>query len=345
MEKDEKEKLFFKFCQGEVSQEEITLVEDLLAESDFDKGVFNRIQALEFSSKFDAVEERLDVGDALQNVNEQIRPYSRTSSDAWKWFQRIAAVLLLPLIGICAFLIVGGGHSVQMVEMKTQPGMVASVVLPDSSVVTLNSNSSIKYPSDFRGDVRQVELNGEAYFDVTKDKTKKFIVRTPSSTKIIVYGTEFNVEAYGNETVERATLQSGKIGFVYKSNGRERQCMMSPDERITYDVATGNIQLEKIPVEVETSWKDGMLVFKNTPLDQILRRVGRYYNVKFIINDKSLANLKFTGTFKHQSLNNVLKGFNISSNIEFTFNDCPKNEMQTIEVFNPLNKMPMDKNK
>lgn len=344
MEKVDKENLFFRFCQGDVSAEEIDLVENLLAESSLNKEVFDRIQALAFSSELGAVEPCLDVDGALQSVNDRTRG-ERAPLSAWMWFQRVAAVLLLPLIGLCAFLLVGRGAEIRMVEMKTQPGMVASVVLPDSSVVTLNSNSSIKYPSDFRGDVRQVELNGEAFFDVTKDEAKKFIVNTPNATKIIVYGTEFNVEAYANENVERATLQSGKIGFVYNHDGHERQCMMSPDERITYDVSTGNVMRERIPVEVETSWKDGMLVFKNTPFDQILRRVGRYYNVKFNINDESLATLKFTGTFKHQSLNNVLKGFNISSNIEFKFNDDPKNEMQTIEVSNPLNNMPMDKKK
>lgn len=96
--------------------------------------------------------------------------------------------------------------------------MTTSVLLPDSTVVHLNSESSLRYPTFFAGDVRQVELNGEAYFDVTQHPRKRFIVSTPHHSQVEVYGTSFNVEAYGNETPISTTLIEGSVGFIYKNS-------------------------------------------------------------------------------------------------------------------------------
>lgn len=108
--------------------------------------------------------------------------------------------------------------------------MTTSVLLPDSTVVHLNSESSLRYPTFFAGDVRQVELNGEAYFDVTHHPRKRFIVSTPHHSQVEVYGTSFNVEAYGNETPISTTLIKGSVGFIYKNNkGKFQKSMLSPD--------------------------------------------------------------------------------------------------------------------
>ena len=109
--------------------------------------------------------------------------------------------------------------------------MTTSVLLPDSTVVHLNSESSLRYPTFFADDVRQGELHGEAYFDVTHHPRKRFIVSTPHHSQVEVYGTSFNVEAYGNETPISTTLIKGSVGFIYKTTKGNFQRVFSPPDR------------------------------------------------------------------------------------------------------------------
>lgn len=109
-----------------------------------------------------------------------------------------------------------------MMEVRTNPGMTTSVELPDGTEVVLNSSSSLRYPSRFADDKREVKLVGEAFFSVAKDE-KKFIVGTLNNSKIVVHGTEFNVEAYkGSRTGYRPLWFQGKVSFSYVNTGQEK---------------------------------------------------------------------------------------------------------------------------
>ena len=181
--------------------------------------------------------------------------------------------------------------------------MTTSVLLPDSTVVHLNSESSLRYPTFFDGDVRQVELNGEAYFDVTHHPRKRFIVSTPHHSQVEVYGTSFNVEAYGNETPISTTLIKGSVGFIYKnSKGKFQKSMLSPRQKLVYSPQTGDIKCYVTSGESEISWKDGKLIFNDTPLDEVLHMLGKRFNVEFVLSNKELKGCSFTGTFTHQRL-------------------------------------------
>ena len=167
--------------------------------------------------------------------------------------------------------------------------MTTSVLLPDSTVVHLNSESSLRYPTFFAGDVRQVELNGEAYFDVTQHPRKRFIVSTPHHSQVEVYGTSFNVEAYGNETPISTTLIEGSVGFIYKnSKGKFQKSMLSPRQKLVYSPQTGDIKCYATSGESEISWKDGKLIFNDTPLDEVLHMLGKRFNVEFVLSNKGL---------------------------------------------------------
>ena len=138
--------------------------------------------------------------------------------------------------------------------------MTTSVLLPDSTVVHLNSESSLRYPTFFAGDVRQVELNGEAYFDVTQHPRKRFIVSTPHHSQVEVYGTSFNVEAYGNETPISTTLIEGSVGFIYKnSKGKFQKSMLSPRQKLVYSPQTGDIKCYATSGESEIHGKTASL--------------------------------------------------------------------------------------
>lgn len=113
--------------------------------------------------------------------------------------------------------------------------MTTSVMLPDSTVVHLNAESSLRYPTFFAGEARRVELTGEAYFNVSRHPEKRFIVSTPCRSSIEVYGTRFNVEAYEEQDRISTTLVEGSVGFCYQDHeGNARKITLTPHHKLVY---------------------------------------------------------------------------------------------------------------
>jgi ferric-dicitrate binding protein FerR (iron transport regulator) len=162
------------------------------------------------------------------------------------------------------------------------------LVLPDGTRVWLNSESTIRYPNEFEGSERRVDVSGETYFEVAKDPSRPFIV-TVNGFDVRALGTEFNINAYKNEEDFRATLVQG----VIKVSGNGRENVLKPNQELSIrhsewkvadDVETGTV----------TAWKDNQFKFKNTPIEQIMRDAERWYDADVIFQDK--LNLHLNGT-------------------------------------------------
>ena len=145
------------------------------------------------------------------------------------------------------------------IEVRTNPGMITTIVLPDSSRVWLNSESYLKYPVRFAKNERNVILQGEGYFSVRKNVDSRFTVQTPHHTQIQVLGTEFNVEAYEKEDEVNTTLVSGKVQFQYDSERGKKRMDLLPGEKITYNSISGEVFVSRAAVLSDISWKDFVL--------------------------------------------------------------------------------------
>ena len=179
------EDLLLRYADGLTDEAETTRVEEWLAASDEHRALLRRVQQLLLAADVAANPARLRVEEALRAV------HGRMKRRLWKRIgrvvQRVAAVLFLPALGAALWLYAGLMHDDgRMWEARTSPGMNATVVLPDSSVVVLNSSSVLRYPERFRGDTRQVSLSGEAYFSVQHDPDRRFIVQTPHQGQVEV---------------------------------------------------------------------------------------------------------------------------------------------------------------
>ena len=215
----------------------------------------------------------------------------------------------------------GKDAGVQMLEARTNPGMTTSVVLPDSTVVFLNSESSLRYPSSFKNSKeRKVELKGEGYFEVTKDVEKHFIVSTVHRSQVEVLGTSFNIEAYEESPEVSTTLIKGKVNFSFQEGVRKKQIVLNPGQKVVYDSKKGTARLLETSGETETSWKDGKIIFDNTSLKDALRILEKRYNVVFIQKNPA-RKAAFTGTFTSQRLERILEYFKLSSNIHWKYVD------------------------
>lgn len=331
------EELLTKYFEGNTTPSENERIEAWLHEDKEHLRIARQLDMLYLAVDTQRVSTQIDTEKALSKVKSQTKV--RRNLSWWGWTQRMAAMLSIPLLIGVLVLYQDRQQPVaaaQMVEIKTNAGMTTSILLPDSTVVHLNSESSLRYPTFFSGETRQVELKGEAYFDVTHDAKKRFIVSTPHQSQVEVYGTSFNVEAYDNGSPISTTLINGSVGFTYQSpKGKFQKSILSPKQKLVYAPQTGEIKCYATSGESEISWKDGKLIFNNTPLDEVLHMLSKRFNVEFVLSNPSLKDGSFTGTFTHQRLERIMEYFRISSKIKWRYIDNAdiKTEKQKIEVY------------
>lgn len=190
------------------------------------------------------------------------------------------------------------------------------LLLADGTVVYMNSESRLKYPVRFIGKDRVVELEGEAYFEVTRDEAHPFIVHT-KRLDVTVLGTGFNVMAYKNDARTEVTLVNGKIdvtsGKVSEILTPSRQFVMNNENR-EYEVRTVN-------VNTYVDWKSGVLNFDGMTLEDLADKLGRWYEVKFFFSNESLKHLKFSGAFKkYNNIDYILSLIEATTDVTFKIN-------------------------
>ena len=168
-----------------------------------------------------------------------------------------------------------------------------TLALSDGTIVNLNSESELKYPVLFTGDTRTVRVSGEAYFEVAEDAAHPFIVET-AGVKIEVLGTGFNVMAYPGDAESAVTLVHGKVGIQTD----RQQLVLQPDEQYVYRSETHRGTVRQVDATQYIGWKEGILNFDEMPLDELVRKLGRWYDVEFFFTSEQLKQLKFSGAFK-----------------------------------------------
>jgi transmembrane sensor len=235
-----------------------------------------------------------------------------------KWTARIAAVLILPLAIYSAIHFFNNSKNEKLtwVEIKSPAWTRAQFSLPDGTTGWLNSNSSLKYNGNFVYD-RQVNLEGEAFFDVYKDKNRPFVVKT-DEILLKVLGTRFNIASYENENEVEVVLEEGELEFNNKE--MDNSLTMKPNNMVVYNKLHKDLFVEVVQPQKYLSWTDGKLVFRNDPIDIIARRLERWYNVNVEVDGDFSEDLRLRATFKDESLIEVLgllqRSLNVKCRIE-----------------------------
>lgn len=185
------------------------------------------------------------------------------------------------------------------VTLEVPRGGEFIVILEDSTKVWLNSSSTLTYPENFKDGERRVSISGEAYFAVTKDKKgKPFYVET-SGQEIRVYGTEFNVRAYPEESAVYTSLSSGKIGLRKIGSGGE--LILTPGHQAVLDKSSMEATVRNVDIETVTGWTKGRFVFQEQSLGHIMADLGRWYDFDFEFEDPALEEIVFMGSIPRYS--------------------------------------------
>lgn len=319
MQKQIDEHILLNYFTGSLSADQKQEVEQWLQESEENRKLARDVQYIYMATDTLNTIKEVNSAEALEQVKKKFRKPNNTNYLVW--FQRVAAILVFPLL-VSTIYFITKKEPAEYIEVKTNPGMVATLNLPDGSKVWLNSGSYLKHPQKFTGDTRTVELDGEAYFSVQKDKSKRFIVNTPFDLKAEVLGTEFNIEAYKGSNQVTTSLISGSVKLSFRNKENEEESfIMKPDDEVAYNIKNKGIKTNTSYLPTQIAWKDGLVVFRNTSFEEALKILDKRFNTKFIIKNDLLYENSFTGTFSGQHLTLILEHFRLSSGIQYKFID------------------------
>lgn len=187
------------------------------------------------------------------------------------------------------------------------------VVLSDGTKVWINSGSELEFPNRFGGDSREVNLKGEAYFEVTSDPEKPFYVQIGES-RVRVLGTAFNVMAYQEERQTEVALLQGKVSF----DVADKAYVLVPGEIAILDRESGQTIVRKGDVEAIVDWKAGRFNFEDMPLEKLTQKLARWYGVSFVFGDDMAKKLRFSGAVtKYRTLDYILEMISKTTDVEF----------------------------
>lgn len=200
-------------------------------------------------------------------------------------------------------------------EFFAPEGQISEFTLADGSRVWLNSGTRIKVPANFSPKSRKLFMEGEAFFEVTKDPKHPFVVQT-KELSIKVMGTSFNVSAYETEKNMEITLIEGLVGI--KDRESQNIAKLTTGQQLIYDKATGANQKRVVNTCPYEAWRDGKMIFKDRTLKYIAERLERWYSVKINFKDQTISQIKFTGTIlKNKPLSQVLEAITLTAPIRF----------------------------
>ena len=294
------EDILIRYIDGMLTEEEAVEVKNWRAASLENEKLLEQVY---FTAQ---VASRLKV---MRTVNPD-EALSRFKSRIHKKEKRLA---LRQVLGV----IQRGQGNVRTLAVRTNPGVVSAFDLPDGSKVWLNANSELRYPSDFNADTRTVELTGQGYFEVTKNAHKPFIVKADKDYSVEVLGTSFNVSAYKDESMIETTLVEGSVKLNVVSGGKRMTQMLKPNEKAEYQKGADKIKVFDVNTEYDTAWKNGEIIFRNHPMDKVLKTLERHYHVVFEVKDNEILKSIITARFKDEQLPQVLEYLKLASGIQY----------------------------
>ncbi|MFW5657351.1 MAG: FecR family protein [Bacteroidota bacterium] len=348
--------LIIKYISGNATLEEKECVLDWIEKSNHNKRLFLQFKNIWLEAK-ETDETYTNTTDAFHkfsnriDARKQTRKFITNKRSGYVWLRYAANIIIIFALGLITYRIGLKGNTTNtndtFNEIVVPYGGISSVNLPDGSKIWLHSGSTLKYRNTFGETNRDVYLDGEAYFNVGKNKNIPFVVNTSHIT-INVTGTSFNVKAYQEDDIIETTLEEGAINIT---NIRGRQIKepikLRPKDKFTLVKKTKNIALNsnlkkdtpaqredvieqkigKIPgnayiipnvkVEENTGWKDGVYILHDKPLSDLAKTLERRYNVSIKFTDDTLKEYAYSGVLKDLTLEQVLEALKLTSKVDY----------------------------
>jgi len=310
--------ILYKFFEGNASFEEEAAVKQWMEES-----AENRLAFLKERKLFDGM---------LLLGNEEIikngkKRFSINLSSLRTELIKIAAVVAITLGGSYFYYQSSLEKELMAMQTITVPaGQRINITLVDGTNVWLNARTSLSYPVKFGKNNRQVVLDGEAYFDVTKDKSKPFIVQT-DNYNVEVLGTQFDVNAYSETGEFETTLMSGSVKVASASDSTQK-ITLKPNNKVF--LQDGKLHVTAVDDYNPYRWKEGLICFKNETFTSIMKDFEKYYGLTIQVKNKNVFKYVYTGKFRQtDGIDYALRV--LQKDIKFTYQRDDENQIIYIE--------------
>ncbi len=340
MNKKINEEVLLRYVNGEFTDEDKKYIESIFGDASYETELQKYLSTewLEVCKQDNLEEHNMDhiLHKLYYNIKHQKKEEKRgVLVSLWKTYSKVAAVLLFPLI--LTYIVYNQSEVVQFEQISEQVsyaeiqaplGSRVNFSLPDGSKGWLNGGSTLKYPVKF-ANTRDVELTGEAFFDIIKNKNKPFNVMA-GNVNISVLGTKFNVSAYSDDNNVDVVLESGKVRLY--DLGNKKFVEMEPDERVVYKKNERKVvSKSKVNTNKYSSWKEGKLVFRNDPIDEVAKRLARWYNVDIDVSQSANADFRLRATFEDEDIEEVLRLLKLTFPIDYQFEKRKKDAQGKFE--------------
>lgn len=272
--------------------------------------------------------EQFNTSAAWKKIQQRLQPETVSiDSNSYRRKYFISAFYKYAAIFVLAFLVASAGYyfgirnqqnNIYSEIIAAEKQVVNEYILPDGSVVALNSNSKLQFPKKFKGDVREVTITGEAFFDVVPNPEKPFIINA-GNAQVKVLGTSFNVSAYPETEMVEVVVETGRVQVLCNdklNNPGPDEILLNPGEKGILLNSRG--KLEKI-INTDANylaWKTRNLVFENTPLSEVIRYLNKTYYTEIQIDGENLENLALTAQFEQKPIDFILNVVQITFGLE-----------------------------
>lgn len=300
------DKLIAKFLEGNCSEQELSELNSWMDLSDKNAETFFRMEETFHIGKTQTQLSDIELEYAENKLFKRIAVEEKKQKRTLhirQWVRYAAAVVVLICIGSVTTHYLTSHHPDMLVAIAND-GIIKEIDLPDGTKVWLNNNSVLKYPREFSGKDRNVFLNGEAYFDVTKDKKKPFIVDS-DAMRVEVLGTVFNIKSFKNSQFAIATLVEGEIEV--RGMHDEGQIILAPGQRAELNRATNRLTVKQVDAQMDGVWHNDLIPFEKANIFTITKALERFYDVKIILSPDIQTDKTYSGVLrKKETIESVL---------------------------------------
>lgn len=330
------EELFEKLVNDEITREEFeTLLkglDDTEIQAKYDKYLESKFEE-ELTLHFNDLEEKPDFLTKRPGFNAHRDEKQNAPEKTRKRFHLSIAAALLILVGLAfSTLFIISQFDLNNKALQANKDVVPQVLtkstpnkrmfrmrLEDGSFVHLNAVSSISYPQKFDKKNREIEILGEAYFDIERDEARPFKIKVKDYT-VQVLGTSFNIKAYDDEEDFSVTVESGTVS-VQLNQDDLAPMILTKGQKLVFNPETEEIQVVSVDAEDELSWRKGILRFEATPMAQVEKTLERWYGIELIIEDKNIYKKTLSGIHQNENLKSVIESITFATGTKYLIKD------------------------
>ena len=322
------ESIILHYIQGNISEKEIRELYNWLDEKENNKHFFFKLKEIYDLRKGGLYPEKEEITQSLLRLTEKMKAGDlikhKTPANIKNrligLYKYAATALIFIFLTLSIQMLFHKDKSVMYTELNVESGpRMSRLTLPDGTKVVLNASTKFKFPNSFNNELREVFLDGEAFFDVVHNEKTPFVVHTEKQ-KINVLGTEFNVMDYSSDDYTITTVIKGSVKVQYPSEkgDSENEYILKPNQQIFFNKATSEAIMTNEKIDFTRSWVNKVYHFNNEPLLMIAQRLEKIYGIKICITTESLKDVRYTGTFlTNLGIADVLKIINFDKQFSY----------------------------